>query len=152
MLNNRIKELREKRKLTLKGLASEFNRFAESDRDNIKPISYATLSRWEKGVNDPPYKAMEKLADYFGVSVSYLQGITNEVDEAIFNKAISEIKKILRTTKLEAKDMERLLKNLDLIIANSPVLNLKPSPKNTDTIASNVMTLDDWYSNIKDAE
>ncbi len=138
--NNRIKKLRNDKKMTLKQLGEAVG------------MLDSTISQYETGKREPKLETWQKLADYFGVSVSYLQGITNEVDEAIFNKAISEIKKILRTTKLEAKDMERLLTNLDLIIANSPALNLKPSQKNADIIANNRITLDNWYSDIKDAD
>ncbi|GAB9258951.1 helix-turn-helix domain-containing protein [Ligilactobacillus animalis] len=73
-MRNRIEQLRKEKSLTLKDLANEFNEFTENHRDMIKPISYATLSRWEKGVNDPPFKSMEKLADYFDVPTPYLQG------------------------------------------------------------------------------
>lgn len=77
-LKNRIEQLRKEKGLTLKDLANEFNEFTKNYRDTIKPISYATLSRWEKGVNDPPSKSMEKLATYFDVPVGYLQGVTDE--------------------------------------------------------------------------
>ena len=75
---NRIKELRTEKGLTLKDFASSFNEFTKKDRDHIKSVSYATVSRWEKGINEPKILTWKALADYFNVSVGYIQG-TSEI-------------------------------------------------------------------------
>lgn len=76
MAKNRIKELRNKKGLSQKEFAKAFSDFIKDD-DNVKPVSYATISRWEHGENEPKLETWIKLADFFNVSVSYLQG-TNE--------------------------------------------------------------------------
>ncbi|TGY53841.1 helix-turn-helix domain-containing protein [Ligilactobacillus murinus] len=82
-MDNRIKELRKNKGLTLKELAVEFNEFTKKDRENIKTISYSTLSRWEQGVTEPSLNTWQKLADYFDVPIPYLQGLGMSKQEAI---------------------------------------------------------------------
>ena len=43
-------------------------------------ISYFTLRRYELEDTEPKLKTWQKLADYFGVSVGYLQGIEDKFD------------------------------------------------------------------------
>ncbi|OYS50209.1 hypothetical protein CBF86_00625 [Limosilactobacillus reuteri] len=67
---NRIKEMRKNKKLTLQQVSDETG------------ISISSLSAYEKqkgvkGYRNPKIENWIKLADYFGVSVSYLQGLTN---------------------------------------------------------------------------
>ncbi|MBD5429331.1 helix-turn-helix transcriptional regulator [Lactobacillus sp.] len=59
---NRIKELRKKENLTLKALGE-----ALKMRDN-------TLSRYENEKRIPKSETWQALADFFNVSVAYLQG------------------------------------------------------------------------------
>ena len=144
-MSNRIKELRLEKGLSQRKLSEETG------------ISQQSLSFYEKGDRNPKIEMWQELANYFGVSVGYLQGITNDVDEVIFNKAIAEVKKILRASKIAQDDLERLLTNLDLIIANSPAFNLNDLKPSKDKNASGPteskkLTLDDWYSEIKDAD
>ncbi len=73
--NNRIKELRNKKGLSQKEFAKAFSEFVKEDSE-IKPVSYATISRWERGENEPKLETWVKLADFFNVPVPYLQGIT----------------------------------------------------------------------------
>ena len=73
--NNRIKELRNKKGLSQKEFAKAFSEFVKEDSE-IKSVSYATISRWERGENEPKLETWVKLADFFNVSVPYLQGIT----------------------------------------------------------------------------
>lgn len=62
---NRLKELRKEKKLTQKELAEETD------------IPYRTLQRWENGETDIKSDKAEKLANYFGVSASYLLGYSD---------------------------------------------------------------------------
>lgn len=71
---NRIKELRLEKGLTLKELAQAFNEFTAIKRDQVKSVSYATISRWEKGINEPKLEVWQELADYFQVPIPYLMG------------------------------------------------------------------------------
>lgn len=61
-MKNRIKELREKNNLTLKGLGKKVG------------LADNTLSQYETGKRHPKFEVWQKLADYFHVPVSYLQG------------------------------------------------------------------------------
>ncbi|WP_323064757.1 helix-turn-helix transcriptional regulator [Limosilactobacillus reuteri] len=74
--NNRIKELRNKKGLSQKEFAKAFSEFVKEDSE-IKPVSYATISRWERGENEPKLETWIKLADFFNVPVSYLQGLSD---------------------------------------------------------------------------
>ena len=60
---NRIKELRERKGIGQKELA-----------EKIK-VTQQTISLYETGSREPRLKTWQKLADFFGVSVPYLQGI-----------------------------------------------------------------------------
>lgn len=59
---NRIKELRTKKHLTLKELGEQLG------------MPNSTLSQYETGKREPKLETWRKLADYFNVSVPYLQG------------------------------------------------------------------------------
>jgi transcriptional regulator with XRE-family HTH domain len=59
-LGNRITELRESRKMTQEELAKKLN------------ISRASLSHYEKNRREPDYDTLQKIADYFQVSIDYM--------------------------------------------------------------------------------
>ena len=65
---NRIKELRNKNNLTLRALGQKVN------------MSSSRLSQYETGKREPKLETWQKLADFFGVSVPYLQGISDIKD------------------------------------------------------------------------
>lgn len=69
---NRIKQLRTEKSLSLRDLAKDFSAFL--DQHGKKPITNVTISRWENEKNSPTAEMWGLLADYFGVSVDYLQG------------------------------------------------------------------------------
>lgn len=80
---NRLRELRQKKKLSQKEFAAAFNKFLKNsdspikdNHGNVKKISYATVSRWENGQIPIPSIYYSSLADFFGVSLPYLQGLT----------------------------------------------------------------------------
>ena len=64
-MKNRIKELRQKNNLTLKELGQKVG------------LATNTISRYEIGKREPKLETWQKLADYFNVSVPYLQGFTD---------------------------------------------------------------------------
>lgn len=68
---NRIKELRKERGLSLEQLSHELGK-----RDCY--ISSSSLSKYERGVRNPKIENWIALANYFAVSISYLQGKSNE--------------------------------------------------------------------------
>ena len=65
-MKNRIKELRLKAGLTQEQLAKEVE------------ITRQAISQYEKTNRQPKVEIAQKLADYFNVSVPYLQGIDDE--------------------------------------------------------------------------
>lgn len=68
-MKNRIKELREKYHYTLDNVASGTG------------IKRGTINNYENGKTEPKLEAWQKLADYFNVSVAYLQGFPKETEE-----------------------------------------------------------------------
>lgn len=58
----RIRELRKQRKLTAKKLGEIMN------------VAESTISLYENGKREPDYNTLNKLADYFDVTVDYLLG------------------------------------------------------------------------------
>ena len=63
----RLKELREEKKLSTKALG------------NILNVSDATISRWENDINEITAENLYKVAKYFNVSCDYLLGLDNEI-------------------------------------------------------------------------
>lgn len=66
----RIKELRENKGLTLRGLAAELG------------IGNSSLSQYENCKRTPGLDVCKVFADYFDVSVDYLAGFTDEPRKA----------------------------------------------------------------------
>ena len=62
----RMKQLREEKKLTQMQLAE------------ILGISQTGYSKYEKGTRDIPTQTLIKLADFYGTSVDYILGRTDE--------------------------------------------------------------------------
>ena len=73
----RLRVLRLEKKLTLRELAKELD------------ISFSALGKYERNERQPDFETLEKLADYFNVSIDYLLGrkkipIPEEQNEADF--------------------------------------------------------------------
>ena len=61
----RLKELREKRRISQVRLAMDMN------------MNQTTISRYETGEREADYETLIAIADYFGVSIDYLLGRTD---------------------------------------------------------------------------
>lgn len=72
MSKNRIEELRKKRGMGQKELAEKIE------------TSQQAISLYERGDREPKLETWQKLANFFGVSVSYLQGIEAYSENDIF--------------------------------------------------------------------
>ncbi|NRN80157.1 HTH-type transcriptional regulator ImmR [Lactobacillus helveticus] len=70
-MQNRLKELRQKNNLTLKELGQKVG------------MANNTLSQYETGKREPKLETWKKLADFFDVPVSYLQGFGLSNEQAI---------------------------------------------------------------------
>lgn len=62
MFQIRLKELREKAGYSQQGFADAIG------------VKQSTVGNWEAGAREPKFEIMERLADFFGVSVDYLLG------------------------------------------------------------------------------
>ena len=70
MANERIFQLMEKRGLSAYRVSKDTG------------ISQASLADWRKGRSNPNIDKLQKLADYFGVSIYYLTGEVDDFDSA----------------------------------------------------------------------
>lgn len=68
MFRIRLKKLREEKGLSQAAFAKEFG------------VAQSTVGGWEAGTREPNFDTVQKLADYFGVSVDYLLCRTNEAE------------------------------------------------------------------------
>lgn len=93
---NRIKELREKNSLTLRGLGKEIN------------MSSSRISQYETGKREPKLETWKALANFFNVSVPYLQGIEEIPSDLNFStkqEAIDFIHKIMKAQNIKLEDI-----------------------------------------------
>lgn len=104
---NRIKEIRQEKKLSQKDLAKKLN------------ISQQAISLYEKGDREPKLETWQKLADFFGVSVPYLQGISDIEDlepVSTFEKFFASLEKTPdgKSVKVPVNEMLALANGLEL--------------------------------------
>lgn len=69
MFSDALRELRKQKKLNQSALAE------------IVGMSQATIAAWENGTRKPDVETISFLADYFGVTVDYLMGRDEHVQE-----------------------------------------------------------------------
>ena len=89
------------------------------EKNNVTPyrvsketgVSRTTLSDWKNGKSTPKQDKMQKIADYFGVSLSYLTtGETPKEDSFETDASEREVIMLFRNaTKANPKDKEMLL-------------------------------------------
>ncbi|WP_413627829.1 helix-turn-helix transcriptional regulator [Fructilactobacillus vespulae] len=72
MFPERLKALRSGRHITLAELANELNQMFLTDKDHENTASQ--IGNWERGIRNPSYVEVRKLATYFNVSMDYLSG------------------------------------------------------------------------------
>lgn len=83
MTNNRIKELRKEKNLTLKDLGKEVG------------LASNTISQYENGKREPKLETWQKLANFFSVSVPYLQGYSDIKEHLNEEEFIRKVQKDL---------------------------------------------------------
>ena len=102
----RLKQLREDRKLLAKDFAKDMN---------VEP---ATITNWEKGNRFPKDDVLVQIADYFNCSIDYLLGRTDFKDAVVVESKLNdqtieiEIDKDY-SEKLTPADIENIIKQLD---------------------------------------
>ena len=89
-IKDRLKHLRQDRDITMDLLAYDLN-----NKYGIN-INKGLISKWESGKNDPSLRYAAYLADYYGVSLDYLIGLTDVKTPArllAYARGMSELKK-----------------------------------------------------------
>lgn len=90
-MQNRLKELRHEKNLTLKEVSSQL------EQNNLK-ISPDALAKYERGDREPRLETWEKLANFWEVSVPYLQGL----DQIWYQAECLECHKVFRISSQDA--------------------------------------------------
>ncbi len=63
-------------------------------------ISQVTLSNWKKGVSTPKQDKLQKIADFFGVTIDYLMnGSNNTKESTLTNRDVRQIEDVIEETK-----------------------------------------------------
>lgn len=106
MFPERLKKLRKEAHLTQKDVADHFN---------TSPQSYA---QWEKGQRSPSKESLEKLANFFNVSVSYLIGETDskEFEEDELELANTLFRTTVKELNLTPEQKEQFKKDINTFI------------------------------------
>ncbi|WP_026486709.1 helix-turn-helix domain-containing protein [Caldanaerobius polysaccharolyticus] len=109
MLKDRLKELRSERQLTQRELA------------DLLQLSPSTIAMYETGQRMPDPEILQKIADFFGVSVDYLLGRSDiRNPEKITQDKLTE-----KDKKDIAKDLEKMMNDLEhadgLLFYNEPI-------------------------------
>jgi len=97
-----IKDLRKQRKLTQQQVA------------DIVGITATGVSYWESGNTVPNVETLNKLANYFGVTVNYLLGIKDNFKKKEDNSRTAII--FRKAEQVSGEDKEKLLNILDSTI------------------------------------
>lgn len=123
---NRLKELRQEKKLSQKEIALELQ---------VPPRTY---QRWENGESQIKPDKAQALADYFGVSVGYLLGFEVIETEKTELGLIAMMKKLLNGEKL---DNDEALLAEKISNAEIPLLHYKESKQNKKVVLDELIAL-----------
>lgn len=106
--NERLKELRKEKNVTLEQMAKDLE------------TTKATLSRYENGLRDPKTEITNKFAEYFNVSVDYLMGKTNvrDIDKKIKFDVDSDLNTLYKKIMSLGKDKVLLVNEFADIVNN----------------------------------
>lgn len=116
-LKDRLKELREQRKITQTRLAELIG---------VKPRVY---NRWENGDATPHWESIVKIADALGVSLDSLAGRTDEHDQVVIhNHKLHELYK--KVDQLSDEDQQALVVLLDSLMARASLQKLMGESQN----------------------
>lgn len=131
---NRLKELRQKKNLTLKKLGKHVG------------ILDSTLSQYENGKLEPGQEVWQKLAYYFGTSVSYIRG---DLDTEMLTKIINTMYLIICNRIPMSSDREtidntedsRTIAATELMLLMYQVLNLDHNKQFEEIVSKNANLL-----------
>lgn len=111
MVQNRIRKLRKEKDLTLKELSQKL-------KEKGTPLSASSLIKYERGERNPKLETWLKLAEFFDVSVSYLQG-TSDVRSSIDKMKVDDLKRSGQNAIWLEEDAEKLLENYSSVSAEN---------------------------------
>lgn len=131
---NRLKELRQKKNLTLKRLGKHVG------------MLDSTLSQYETGKREPGQEVWQKLAYYFGVSVSYIRG---DLDTEMLTKIINTMYLIICNRIPMSSDREtidntensRTIAATELMLLMYQTLNLDHNKQFKEIVSKNANLL-----------
>ena len=137
---NRLKELRQEKKLSQKELA-----------ENIG-VHYRTLQNWENGESQIKPEKAQQLADYFGVSVGYLLGYEDLLDQieevdAELSKGMTIAKNLSVTA---SSSYEELFRNI-LILLKGLKEAAEVTQVDSNTLIEVVESLEDHMKDLDDS-
>jgi transcriptional regulator with XRE-family HTH domain len=104
-LNNRIKQLREGKELSQEQLSI------------ILETKRATLGNWETGRAEPDINMLNKMANYFSVSVDYLMGRTDEMLNGVKTEFEGKIYGIIGSSDFAEEERRKILENFETMVA-----------------------------------
>ena len=98
---NRLKQLRKEKGLTIDEIQSKTG------------IKRGTYNNYENGVTEPKLETWQNLADFFGVSVPYLQGVSDIDDPNFYKNLELYLALIAESNSLENYKDKDFVKKLD---------------------------------------
>ena len=118
-LGKRINAQRKAMHLSQKKITEKFNNFLEEKNTGLKPITQATFSRWETDRSKPRTVYLRNLANFFKVSVAYLEEgkieSSKELDdiaEANFSAISKQLSQKIEDLYAEAEAAKEQLKHV----------------------------------------
>ena len=118
-LGKRINAQRKTMHLSQKKITEKFNNFLEEKNTGLTPITQATFSRWETNQSKPRTEYLKRLADFFKVSVAYLEEgkieSSKELDdiaEANFSAISKQLSQKIEDLYAEAEATEKQLEHV----------------------------------------
>lgn len=119
-MKNRLKELRKSKKLSQKAFAIAFDDYIKENKLNSKPITNTTVSRWENNQLEIPNEYLKIIANYFDVTVQFVQGLTYDKNSIlkIINDSYLEN---LECRKVDNKNIENFEDLIDDDPFNDPL-------------------------------
>lgn len=99
----RLRRLRERKGLTQKEIATHFQ------------LAESTVSMYEQGKREPDFDLLERLADFFEVTVDYLIGRSDKRNHTSTIETEPEVQVIMRAKEeMSPKAFARFLKHVEL--------------------------------------
>lgn len=79
MFADRLKALRKQKRLT------------QSDIAKVAGVTYQAVGKWEKGISEPDFETLKKLASFLGVTTDYLFGTKTVTLQADTERKLQDI-------------------------------------------------------------